>query len=303
MWFIFALLTMFMWGAADLFYKKGAESSERYSHLLTTIAVGLVMGLQAAITLIFGGIDYDPINIIIYLPVSLMYIVSMAVGYLGLKYLELSISSPVQNSSGAISSILCLVVLSQVPSPIGFVGVALVCGGVIWLGVLEGSTPAQIGEEKYKKGVFALIFPIIYAVIDALGSFFDAYYLDDIATTPLVGVTEETFEDVANVSYMLTFLIVALVLFVWLVFIKKVEIEVPKQKNKALAAVFETAGQYFYVYALSGGMAVVAGPIISAYSMVSILLSWIFLKEKLAKWQYVAIATVMLGIIALGFNS
>ena len=48
------------------------------------------------------------------------------------------------------------------------------------------------------------------------------------------------------------------------------------------------------------GMAVVAAPMIASYSIVSLILSRIFLKEKLSAKQYVAVAIVMLGIAALG---
>ena len=56
--------------------------------------------------------------ILTYLPVSLLYIVSMALGYLGLRYIELSISSPICNSSGAIVAVLTLMTVG-----IGEVGV------------------------------------------------------------------------------------------------------------------------------------------------------------------------------------
>lgn len=39
---------------------------------------------------------------------------------------------------------------------------------------------------------------------------------------------------------------------------------------------------------------------ISAYSMVSVLLSRIFLKEKLNKWQYAVIVIIMIGIVLMG---
>ena len=42
---------------------------------------------------------------------SLLYIGSMALGYLGLRYIELSISSPICNSSGALVAVLTLVFL------------------------------------------------------------------------------------------------------------------------------------------------------------------------------------------------
>ncbi len=302
MWLIFTLLTTLLWGFADLFYKKGARGGEeRYSHLLTGITVGLVMGAQAIYMLIFGDIGYNPINILIYLPVSLFYIISMVVGYLGLKYLELSINSPVENSSGAVVCILCLIFLGQKLDLLSAAAVIVITLGILLLGWIERTRSADIRPEdkKYSKSVFALVFPLIYCVLDAMGTFFDAFYLDDIETTPLVGVTEETFENVANVSYELTFLITAIILLFYILVIKREKIELPKQGDKLAAAVFETAGQYFYVFAMSGN-AVIAAPTISAYCVVSAMLAGIFLKEKLKPLQYVAIAAVIVGIILLG---
>lgn len=304
-WFIFALCTMLLWGTADLFYKKGANEEDKYSHLKTVIAVGAVMGIHAIYTLIFGDIGYNFINILKYLPVSLMYILSMAVGYFGLRYLELSISSPVQNSSGALVCILCVVFLHQteiLTLPV-VIAVIAVCAGVFLLGVLEKKESDLLkerGEKKYRIGFIAFLMPVIYCIVDALGTFFDAFYLDDVATTPLVGVTEDTLESVANTSYELTFLLAAIVCFIFIKWIKKQKYGVKDIRPARLgAAVFETAGQFTYVYAMSG-QAVVAAPMVAAYSIVSMLLSRVFLKEKLNWKQYLCIATVMIGVILLG---
>ncbi len=303
MWFVFALLTMLAWGTADLFYKKGANDEERYSHLKTSIMVGLVMGVHAIGTLLFSGIDYDPRNLYIYLPVSAMYILSMTVGYFGLRYLDLSISSPIQNCSGIVVTILCFFVLGQTIDGIPtWVAMALICGGVLALGILEKRAETvriDEGNRKYRIGFVAFFMPILYCVIDALGTFFDAYYLDDFTATPLVGVTEENFEDVANISYELTFLIVAVLLFIYVRVIKKERILPREQGPRLGAAVFETAGQFVYVRAMSGN-GIIAAPMIAAYSIVSILLSRIFLKEKLPWVQYIAVAVIMAGIIILG---
>ncbi len=303
MWFVFALLTMLAWGTADLFYKKGADDNERFSHLKTSIMVGLVMGVHAMGTLIFSDIGYDPLNLLIYLPVSAMYILSMTVGYFGLRYLDLSISSPIQNTSGIIVTLLCFVILGQriegIPT---WVAMVLISGGVVVLGFLEKSAEnARIdeGDKKYRIGFVAFFMPIFYCIIDALGTFFDAYYLDDYTSTPLVGVTEETFEDVANISYELTFFAVAVLLFLYVRVVKKERI-VPREQGARLgAAVFETLGQFTYVRAMSGN-GIIAAPMIAAYSIVSIILSRIFLKEKLPLRQYIAVGAIMLGIIILG---
>ncbi len=303
MWFIYALATMLAWGTADLFYKKGANDTERFSHLKTSMMVGLVMGVHAIGTLIFSDINYDFRNLIIYLPVSAMYILSMTVGYFGLRYLELSVSSPVQNSSGIVVTLLCVLFLRQriedIPTVVAMV---LISAGVLLLGIFERQADKESiskGERKYRIGFIAFFMPIFYCIIDALGTFFDAYYLDDFTSTPLVGVTEETFEDVANISYELTFFVVAVLLFIYVRLIKKEKVVPMKQGARLGAAVFETAGQFVYVRAMSGN-GIIAAPMIAAYSIVSIILSRIFLKEKLPLRQYIAVGTIMLGIIILG---
>ena len=205
MWFIFALLTMLAWGAADLFYKKGADDTERYSHLKTSMMVGLVMGIHAIGTLLFSDISYDFRNLFVYLPVSAMYILSMTIGYFGLRYLDLSISSPIQNTSGIVVTLLCLVVLGQKITDIPtWVAIILICGGVLALGILEKRAEdirIEEGERKYRIGFVAFFMPIFYCIIDELGKFFDAYYLYDFTNNPLLGVTEENFEDVEKISY------------------------------------------------------------------------------------------------------
>lgn len=301
MWFLFALLTMLAWGGADLFYKKGADERDRFSHLKTAMTVGFVMGLHAIATLLFSDVAYDFRNLLIYLPVSLCYILSMTVGYLGLRYLELSISSPIQNASGAVTCILCLVILGDTMDALTAVGVIVICAGVILLGALEKTelnAENDDGTRKYRLGFAAFFLPVLYCVIDALGTFLDAFYLDDWTITPLRGVTEETFEDVANLSYELTFFLCAIVIFVYLI-LKKQPLFVRPQGARFGAAVLETAGQFTYVYAMAGNGAV-AAPMIAAYCIVSIALSRVFLREKLAKKQYAVVIGIVVGIGLIG---
>lgn len=301
MWFVYAILTLFSWGIADLFYKKGAVENDKYSHLKTSMMVGLVMGIHAILMLLFTDMNYDFTNILVYLPVSLMYILSMTIGYFGLRYLEVSIASPIQNSSGAVASLLCLIFLHQELDMKSGIAIILIAIGIFMLGVIERRKEDDSKElNKYKIGFVAFLMPILYCIIDALGTFFDAFYLDNIETTPLLNVTEATLENVANTSYELTFLICSVLIFIFLKFIKHERIKASEQKSRLGAAIFETAGQFTYVFALSGGNAVVTASIISAYSIVSIILSRIFLKEKLDMGQYIMIALIIIGIVMLG---
>ncbi len=302
MWFLFALMTFFAWGTADLFYKKGNVENERYSHLKTSIMVGVVMGLVAFGTIIFGKVEYDPINLLIYLPVSAMYILSMTVGYFGLRYLELSVSSPIQNASGAVSCLIMMLVLRQLPSIWEGLAVVLITVGVVMLGVFEKEKEdafVSANNKKYKIGFIAFMMPIAYCVIDSLGTALDGIYLDDFSTTPLRNVTEANFEDVANISYMLTFFLVAVVLAIFVYGIKKEPIRLKGQGSRGLAAICEAAGQFTYVYAISGN-GMVAAPMIASYCVASVVLARIFLKEKLSLKQYLMVSLVFGGILLLG---
>ena len=172
-WFIPAMVATVAWGTADLFYKKGADPSDKFSYLKTVIMVGLIMGLHAVYVLIVEGIQYDPSYLIKYLPVSFFYIVSMAVGYAGLRFLELSVSSPVQNSSGAIAGLMTFVFLGQRMTSLQLWAIVLITIGVILLGVFEHQLAEkerlenkEVVDRKYKFGALALLFPLLYALLD-----------------------------------------------------------------------------------------------------------------------------------------
>ena len=303
-WLFFSIGTALLWGTAELFYKKGARPDEKYSHLKICVWVGVVMGAHAIFTLLTQDINYNPINIICYLPVSLFYIVSMAFSYFGMRFIEESISDPIENTAGVICVLLFAIFMGDTFHWLTWVSVAVIAVGVVGVSYLENR--GETTRKKKMGKVMALVafcMPFLYALLDAFGTFLDdAFFLiEDVASSPLIDVTEDTIEAVANTSYELTFALFALGLFIFLK-AKKVKFgPVSQNKDKILAAVFETAGQFTYVYAL-GGVDAVAAPILSSVCIVSLLLSRIFLKEKLSWKTYVFIAIVIIGILLLAIS-
>ena len=136
-WLFFSIATTLLWGAAELFYKKGALPDEKYSHLKICVRVGVVMGAHAIFTLLTQDIGYDPVNLIRYLPVSMLYIVSMAFSYFGMRFLEESISDPIENTSGAICSLLCVILLKESLTPLSVIAIVVIVIGVLGVGFLE----------------------------------------------------------------------------------------------------------------------------------------------------------------------
>ena len=296
-WFWFSIIALLCWSGSDFFSKIGCrDASDKYSHCKMVTAVGVVMGIHAAFEIFVGGVEISWQVIWTYLPVSLLYIGSMTLGYVGLRYIELSISSPICNASGALVAIIAIVTGTAEKMAIAqYIAIFLACAGVIGLGFVEANEDDALraarqkaSNYKYAKSWLAMALPIAYCILDAAGTF-----ADDL-------VLETLNEDSANVAYELTFLIAGIVSFVYTVVIKKQKLLPKAEGPKYVGAAFETAGQLAYIYALASGDSALAAPIIASYCMVSVLWSRLFLKEKLSWKHYACILITFAGILIMG---
>ena len=325
MYFAFSLIALLCWSGSDLFSKMGTNEKDKNSHWKVVFAVGLIMGIHFIITLIGGAIidnhggpdsvpkfvaslfytDFKFIDFIKYLPVSALYILAMVLGYVGLRYIELSISSPICNCSGSLALLLCAIlfpILGEDPislDVIVIIGVVLITLGIIGLGVTDSRENQELKEarrvdsnRKYTKSFLALLLPIAYLIIDALGTVGDEVFF----------IYNDISDYSANSSFELTFLFLAVFAFIWVKFVKKDNLF--KRQNGALyiGGACETVGQIFYMAVMFADYEV-GMPIISAYCVLSVVWSRIFLKEKLSIWHYLTIAITFAGIILLGIFS
>lgn len=298
MWFWLSLIALLCWSGSDLFSKIGCkEQSDKLSHLKMATAVGIVMGLHAVYEIFIGKVKIDLHTIITYLPVSALYILSMVIGYIGLRYIELSISSPICNSSGAIVAILTLITSGKgALNNVQLIAVGLVCIGVVGLGFVEANEDEELRLERQKQGntiytksFLALAIPIVYCLLDALGTFADSLVL------------EKLDEDSANVAYELTFLLVGIICLIYVLAFKRGKLTVKQEAPKYIGACFETAGQFAYIYAIADEKHIMmSAPIISSYCVASVIWGRLFLKEKLSYKHYITIAIVAIGIFIMG---
>ena len=314
-WFFLALICLLGWGFADLFYKKGTDENDRYSHLRIAVWVGLVMGVCSFAMMPFAETPLSfasfIVNAVKYSPASLCYIISMVIGYAGLRYLEVSIVSPVQNASGAMSAVFMMIYFLLVGKISSIwdefdiptlIGTALIVVGVIFLAIEENRAAnaekhLAPKERKYRFGALALIFPLLYCLFDTVGTAADGIILDEEVGLGLGEI------DVL-ILYGLTFFLAGIIAWLFLFFKEKKPYNPFTKKellNKGAAACCEEFGQVFYVYAMAG-KAVIAAPMIASYCIVSLLLGHAVLKEKLRRWQYACVAAVVVGIVLLGIS-
>ncbi|MBQ9008525.1 MAG: EamA family transporter [Clostridia bacterium] len=298
MWFAFSLVALLSWSFADLFAKIGCrERNDKTAYLKMVMAVGLVMGLHALYEIFIEGVTINMHVIITYLPVSLLYISSMALGYMGHRYIELSVLSPICNSSGAVVAFLTILTRGiGSMNPWQIFAIFLVAIGVILLGVTEANEDEEMrmrrqsaGNYRYAKSFLALLLPILYCILDAAGTFADSIILETLN------------EDSANVAYELTFFTVGLISAFYVLIIRREKLVPKLEAPKYVAACFETIGQFFYIYALADTSRVaLTVPIISSYCAASVLWGSVFLREKLSRKHYLCLLLVFIGIVIMG---
>lgn len=292
-WLLCTVITFVSWGGVSVFYKITNKVDE-YTHLKTGILVGLMMGIHAIVYLLIKGLSVNFLDIAKYFPISVLYIASMIIGYRGLKYVELSISSPIQNSSGVITALLFVFFFKEVYDLPFYLAVILIFIGVIILSIDEIKESKGKREEFKKKNglkklfVLGIMFPLIYSLFDGVGTFLDGVYLDKL---------ELISADSALISYELTFLVYGIITYFYM---RK---KAPQEKvfnewNLYVAAALEMIGQVFYVFSMAEN-ATIAAPIIGSYCVLTMLLSRIVLKEKLSKTEYAGIFLVLAGVIIL----
>lgn len=321
LWF-FLIFSTLCWGLAEIFYKKGNVADEPYAHLKTTVFVGIFFGIYSLFILLTQDVNirYLPANFVRYLPVALCYIVSMVCSYYGVRYIEESISDPIENTSCAFVPILCAVFMHEELSLKTVIAIIIVVVGILGVGFFDSQ-----GKENRKRAfgkklaIISIAMPFCYMLLDAIGTFLDIYYTDDASTSVLIGVTDKNLEHTANCCYEFTFFLVAIGILVFLK-TKKVKLfslaeteETGKEKNllqkiggqhnKILAALFETGGQATYLFALSEGSGIAAVILGAGTVIVSFILSRFLLKEKLSVLQYAFIAIIFVGIISLSLFS
>ena len=322
MYFIFALVALLCWSGSDLFSKKGTDEKDVNSHWKVTFAVGLIMGIHFLITLIGGVIidanggpdavpkfvaslfytDFQIMDFVKYLPVAALYIFAMVLGYIGLRYIELSISSPICNCSGSLALLLCVIIFPIIGADaieldaFTIIGVIAITLGIIGIGVVDSRENQELKElrrkdsnRKYTKSFLALLLPLAYLLIDALGTVGDEVFFHYV----------EISDYAANSSFELTFLLLAIFSFSWVKFVKKDKLFAKQNIDVYYGGICETIGQVFYMAVMFADYEI-GMPIISAYCVVSLLWSRIFLKEKLSWKHYIAIAITFIGIILLG---
>ena len=312
-WLLLTLSCIILWGITDILLKKSLVYSDSLSQYKTFVWIGIVMAPAGVIMAICSDTLLDSIMMVkdnLYLiPLCVFYAIALFLGLLGAKHLDASVVSPLENIDGAMAAIILYFFFlftgrSHITDKIGLVqlvGTVAIVVGVILLGIQEQSLSKQethLSEDKkrHRLGALALIFPIIYNLVDAV-------------SMVAVGITvsEETEVAIPDIDFFifesLGFVVVAICVWFYMLIVKKYKYN-PFKKEELVrcgAATGETFGTMAFTFAV-GISPILTAPITSSYCLVTIVLARIFLKERLTKKQYLSLAFLVVGIALLGVS-
>ena len=312
-WLLLTLSCIILWGITDILYKKSSDYNDPLSQYKTFVWIGIVMAPAGVIMAICSDTLLDSIMMVkdnLYLiPLCVFYAIALFFGLLGAKHLDASVVSPLENIDGAMAAIILYFFFlftgrSHITDKIGLVqlvGTVAIVVGVVLLGIQEQSLSKQethLSENKkrHRLGALALIFPIVYNLVDAV-------------SMVAVGITvsEETDVAIPDIDFFifesLGFVVVAICVWFYMLIIKKYKYN-PFKKEELVrcgAATGETFGTMAFTFAV-GISPILTAPITSSYCFVTIVLARIFLKERLTKKQYLSLAFLVVGIALLGVS-
>ena len=98
-----------------------------------------------------------------------------------MRFIEESISDPIENTSGAICSLLCVVFLKERIPVVYAIAILVIAIGVLGVGFLDNHGETNRKKKLGKKlAIIAFCMPFLYAILDAVGSFLDVFYLENV---------------------------------------------------------------------------------------------------------------------------
>lgn len=312
-WLLLAFSCILLWGITDILYKVSSDYNDSLAHYKTFVWIGIVMALAGGIMIALSDTLLNSIKTVkdnLYLiPLCILYAIALFFGLLGKKHLDASVVSPLENIDGAMAAMFLYFYFmftghSHVTSSISgldIIATLVIIVGVILLGIQEqnlSKQEANLTEDKkrHRLGALALIFPIIYNLVDAVS----------MAATGIT-VSAETAVTIPDIDFFIFecagFVLVAICIWLYLLIAKKYRYN-PFQKKELVrcgAATGETFGTMTFIFATASNP-ILTAPITSSYCLVTIVLARIFLKEHLTKKQYVSLAFLVAGIALLGIS-
>ncbi|MEX0616748.1 MAG: DMT family transporter [Candidatus Woykebacteria bacterium] len=274
MWLIFAVLTAICWGLVLASVKRAYTSFSP----TTFVVIGSVSAV--GILLPFSLINKAQFVLWPLLPVAIIVAALFIFEFYALEKGKLSLTGTVLNMYPFFTLVFAALFLQESISFLGKAGV-----GVILLGLLLISLD-NLQEFKNFKTKGWLLWGLAGALATGFGDF-------------LIKAMINYFDPY---SYSLTFVIGWLTISMLLLIFDKKNFKMNFSKDfvyLCLGTIFLFSGYIFLHLALQAGLVSIVTPITSSAAVISLLLAFVWLKEKIFKHQLIGALLIITGVIVV----
>ncbi|MFH1750586.1 MAG: DMT family transporter [Candidatus Micrarchaeota archaeon] len=274
---ILGISAAFFWGAADYFAKIAVTREKKFIPIHVSNFIGLLV--IVAYNLLFPTPGYSIFAII---PQVALVSITMTGGWWffwnSLQSGKLTLQTAVGASYGFITLVLAVLLLGERPTELQIVGAVSIVLGVFLLS----------GFRSFKRAQFD--WNIFLAFLAALSWGFGYYFLAPIIKVNPVGVV--------LVSHMLfsQFVSFGIVILTGYRLLPK---NLKNLKPVVMAGLADSLGIVCYYIAASTLLMSLLAPISSMYPVFTALLAYIFMRERLSKWQIAFVAMIIIGIMLI----
>lgn len=310
----FGLVAALCWGVAD-FCARGSSRSGGTFLTLFYVEILATLGMLL-LALPLGLISFahaTPSMVALAVVINLAILGGAALLYRAFAIGTLSIVSPVAASFAALTALLSLLTGERAHA-LQLLGIALTVAGVTLASTVPSSA-ASAGAAEADEAKAAMpatrrhrLAPGLVEALSAMVVFGVCYWALRYPVAALGGVTVVFISKVADMVVMLLIALVGLALY-------RLRTSGKPDTNEQSApwyvirkpapsfwlwvvgvALLDTAANIAYNLGITISLTAVVSVISSLFSAVTVLLAWVFLRERLARWQWAGVAAILVGI-------
>ncbi len=278
--FFFLAVITFTWGIGNVLVKKGFQKlSPWQTYVLDSFYIALPLWL------IYGVINYQQIK-----PPTLISIISAvfitivyAVFYYTINQGQIGLTSPIIATYPVFTLVLAYLFLGERLNLVSLTGIILASLGIILI-----SLPKKLKKVKLDNWVYlSLSVAIGYGV---------GGYLSKLAVN-----------ETGNTTYLVLLAVFqVVVVLIWRrLFTKESfpKLQLKESGYSFIGIVLFNIGNIAYYVALEKGLASIVIPLSNTYITVTVILSLLWLKEKIDRHQLIGIFCVVIGVILVVLSS
>ncbi|MDP1710091.1 MAG: EamA family transporter, partial [bacterium] len=280
-------LAMVGYGVSDFLAKKAIDKIGNLKVLFYTQLIGAVFML-----LYFIGDRTIPVfdlkNIISVVTFGFFNAAGYLALYKSFEMGKLSIVSPISSSSAILAAVISFLFFGETFSTLKILSLLLVLSGIVLAAIDPKGLKNGFGKKDLSKGVPEAL--MVFLIFGIYVPFWDKF--------------------LNNPGWIVWVILVRLVLAFFLIFYQKsiLKKELSLKLNKIIyllivVAIFEAAGSFGSSWGLHASVNTtsIVAAVTSTYPLITAILAFIFLKERLMASQYVGIGFIITGLLISPF--